>query len=173
SRGARTAPPLPGGPALDVVANLERRVARDAYPMPRLRPADDTGDLATASVPNTATSVASIVGANSIFALDADAQEGDAAASDETDDTPATATGGWKIQIAASPSQQSAEELLDRALAKAGKVLANASPYTEAVESGKTTLYRARFAGFSNREAARTACAYLAKQDFDCLAISN
>jgi len=81
--------------------------------------------------------------------------------------------GGWKIQLAASPNRQSAEELLDRALAKGGAILADASPYTEPVEAGNATLYRARFAGFPDKEAARSACAYLTKQKFNCLAIAD
>jgi D-alanyl-D-alanine carboxypeptidase len=174
SRGSRTAAIVPGGPAVETVANVELRVTRHAYPTPRLRPADDSGGATMASVADVTTaSVPDVAGANSIFALDANAQEGDTATGDETADAPALTPGGWKIQIAASPSQQSAEELLDRALAKAGKVLANASPYTEPVRSGATTLYRARFAGFRNQDAARSACAYLASQKFNCLAISN
>jgi hypothetical protein len=58
-------------------------------------------------------------------------------------------------------------------MAKGSKVLAHASPYTEPVKSGSSTLYRARFAGFASKEAARSACAYLTKQKFNCLAIAN
>jgi D-alanyl-D-alanine carboxypeptidase len=118
--------------------------------------------------------VADLVGANSVFALEA-TDEGDAAVGDEVAAAvpPALAPKGWRIQIAASPSQSSAEDILDRALAKGSKVLAKASPYTEPVQSGSTTLYRARFAGFANKEAARSACVYLAKQKFDCMAVAN
>ena len=35
------------------------------------------------------------------------------------------------------------------------------------------TLYRARFAGFSSKEAARSACTYLSGQKISCLAVSN
>ena len=80
---------------------------------------------------------------------------------------------GWRIQIAAAPTQAGAEDILDRALAKGAKVLAKAAPYTEPVQTGDITLYRARFAGFTSKEAARAACAYLAKQKFSCLAVSN
>ena len=53
-------------------------------------------------------------------------------------------------------------------------MLGKASPYTEpVVVSGKTTLYRARFAGFADKNEARAACAYLTRRDFDCLAISD
>jgi hypothetical protein len=80
---------------------------------------------------------------------------------------------GWKIQLAATPSQSSAEAVLNRAAAKAGTVLARVAPYTEPVTKGGTTLYRARFGGFASKEVARAACSYLSKRDFSCLAISD
>ncbi len=124
-------------------------------------------------------SVASLIGANSLFALDAtdvaDTGEGDTNAEDDvTDSTPPAATKtGWRIQIAAAPTQAGAEDILDRALAKGGKVLASAAPYTEPVTRGNDTLYRARFSGFASKDAARAACAFLAKQSFSCLAVSD
>ena len=86
---------------------------------------------------------------------------------------PAPVITGWKIQLAATPTQSSAEDILDRALSGGASVLGKASPYTEPVVRGETTLYRARFAGFAGKNEARAACAYLAKRDFDCLAISD
>ncbi len=141
-----------------------------------------TPDLATAFAP---TSIANVIGANSIFALEAlefVEQEGDAAiVEDEVvsavtpPPTPAVeiTVSGWKIQLAATPTQESAEALLDRARAKAPTLLAGVSPYTEPVEAGSAILYRARFGGFDSKEAARAACAQLSKQNFNCLAISN
>jgi D-alanyl-D-alanine carboxypeptidase len=117
-----------------------------------------------------------LAGAYSIFALDA-VEQGDT--SDDDDETssivaPTTkAASGWKIQLAASPSQSQAEDILDRALGQAARVLRDASPYTEPVVSGNTKLYRARFAGFHDKAAARAACAYLSKRDFKCLTISD
>ena len=78
---------------------------------------------------------------------------------------------GWKIQIAAAPSEDGAREMLDRAKSKGGKVLADATPSVEPVAKGQSTLYRARFAGFDNKDQARAACAYLTKRDVSCLAI--
>lgn len=80
---------------------------------------------------------------------------------------------GWKIQIGALPSQDAANAVLARAMGAAPRVLASASAYTEPVARGSATLYRARFAGFSNKEAARAACAQLERKSFDCLAISD
>lgn len=101
-------------------------------------------------------------------------EEGDIGGNDESvDATPPDAHTGWRIQIAAAPTQAGAEDMLDRALAKAGKVLAHASPYTEPAKSGGGTIYRARFAGFKTKEAARTACTYLVRRKFSCLAVGS
>ena len=86
---------------------------------------------------------------------------------------PAAAAKGWKIQLAATPTEAAAQALLDSARDKAPKLLAKASPYTEPVVKNSVTLYRARFAGFATKQAARDACDALAKQKFTCLALSN
>jgi D-alanyl-D-alanine carboxypeptidase len=132
-----------------------------------------------AAKPPVPTTVASLIGANSIFALDAvdsddDTAEGDTNAGDDAADVaPAPSKAGWRIQIAAAPTQAGAEDILDRALAKGGKILASAAPYTEPVERNGSTLYRARFSGFASKESARAACDFLAKQSFSCLAVSD
>jgi D-alanyl-D-alanine carboxypeptidase len=189
----RTARVIAGGPFIAAPENDAIAVAVSAAPpMPRPRPVDATEQTDTVIAaagdpidlkPGTDTksvfanaSVASVIGANSVFALDAtDTEEGDTDAGDEVADVapPARVIKGWRIQIAASPTQASAEEILDRALAKGAKILAHAAPYTEPVKSGSTTLYRARFAGFASKDAARDACTYLVKQKFSCLAVAN
>lgn len=83
------------------------------------------------------------------------------------------ASGGWQVQIAATPSAQAAKDLLSSAKSKAGNALANASPYTEAVGKGSNTVYRARFTGFSSRDDATSACAALKRKDFDCMMLPN
>jgi D-alanyl-D-alanine carboxypeptidase len=190
SRGARTAKAIPGmakGGATIAVAS-----ATAVPPLPRTRPDNDADQVTTSSIGSAddiaeassaplalapTMSIASLVGANSIFALDAAAtEEGDTDPGDETADAPpprSLVMSGWRIQLAATPTQSAAEDLLDRALAKGSAVLAHASPYTEAVKAGNTTLYRARFAGFSDKESARNACAYLTRQKFNCLAVAN
>ncbi|HEX9568936.1 MAG TPA: D-alanyl-D-alanine carboxypeptidase, partial [Rhodospirillales bacterium] len=210
SRGQRTAPLIARGPGVPMTGAVNVRVALADYPMPRLRPtttvvvadgaplpiappaepaappvAQAAAPAVPAELPETAAafasaSVAQIIGANSIFALEAIEeleQQGDAGGLEEDIEAaapaPATAMSGWKIQIAATPTQTSAEELLESARAKAGQVLADATPYTEPVEAGNATLYRARFGGFADKETARAACTYLTKKNFNCLAISN
>jgi hypothetical protein len=155
-------------------------VAVEPMPAPIRRPetiaAVPTAPAQPASPAPAPNSMASLLaGANSIFALDA-VEQGDT--SDEEDETssivaPTKAMTGWKIQLAASPTQSQAEDILDRALGQASKVLRTASPYTEPVVSGNTKLYRARFAGFHDKAAARAACDYLSRRAFKCLTISD
>jgi D-alanyl-D-alanine carboxypeptidase len=80
---------------------------------------------------------------------------------------------GWKIQLGASPSRNGAESIIDKAKSKAPKLLAGLTSYTEPVVKGSTTLYRARFGGFADKDAARQACVSLTKQDFSCLALGE
>lgn len=83
------------------------------------------------------------------------------------------ATGRWQVQIAATPTAQAAKDLLSAAQSKAGNALANASPYTEAVGKGSSTVYRARFVGFDSRDEANSACAALKRNDFNCLLLPH
>ncbi|MCC6983409.1 MAG: D-alanyl-D-alanine carboxypeptidase [Bauldia sp.] len=77
----------------------------------------------------------------------------------------------WKIQIGAMPNQGSATATLERARQAAPTVLASVTPYTEPVPRNGETLYRARFAGFIDQNAAQAACAVLVREDFACLAV--
>jgi D-alanyl-D-alanine carboxypeptidase len=79
---------------------------------------------------------------------------------------------GWVIQVGAYPAESEAKERLALAKSKASRLLASASPFTEPVQKGETTLYRARFAGFE-REQAEAACKFLKRNDVDCLAVRN
>jgi D-alanyl-D-alanine carboxypeptidase (penicillin-binding protein 5/6) len=113
-----------------------------------------------------------IIGADSGFSLPPIGQ-GDVTYKGEPATTPDAASAGWKIQLTAAPSRSAAEDVLDRALSMAQSILASAKPYTEPVVSGKQTLYRARFSGFATEQAATTACDYLVKRNFACVATSN
>jgi D-alanyl-D-alanine carboxypeptidase len=79
---------------------------------------------------------------------------------------------GWVIQVGAYPAESEAKERLALAKSKASRLLASASPFTETVQRGETTLYRARFAGLE-REQAEAACKFLKRNDVDCLAMKN
>jgi D-alanyl-D-alanine carboxypeptidase len=80
---------------------------------------------------------------------------------------------GWQIQIGATPSQDQAEALLERARSTAGNVLADVDNHMETVEKNGETLYRARFAGFDSKDDAWAACNRLKKKKFACIAIAN
>lgn len=83
------------------------------------------------------------------------------------------ANGEWQIQISAAPSDDAARALLALAKAEGGAALKTASPYTEAVGSGSSKVYRARFVGFQSRDAATSACDALKKRSYDCMLLPD
>ena len=80
---------------------------------------------------------------------------------------------GWIIQIGAFDIERDAQRQLTTAHAKAGPVLDNADPYTEVVMKGDKTLYRARFAGFQQKDQAEAVCKQLKLSNIDCITIKN
>ncbi len=148
-------------PAAAAPAPVEM-VASAGAPVPRARPGADPGDTGSVAVAE-ATPIAEL-----------NSEEGDGGDDAVGTDQPASSAmvpAGWKIQIAAAPTQAGATAILSNAVAQAPKLLAKASGYTEPVSKGSITLYRARFGGFASKDAARNACAALAKQKFSCLAL--
>jgi D-alanyl-D-alanine carboxypeptidase len=79
---------------------------------------------------------------------------------------------GWIIQVGAYPAESEAKERLSAVQSKASRLLASADAFTEPVQKGDTTLYRARFAGL-DKEQAEAACKFLKRNAVDCLAIRN
>jgi D-alanyl-D-alanine carboxypeptidase len=88
-------------------------------------------------------------------------------------DARAPVDSGWQIQIGAVPTQEGAQALLEKAKASMGAMLAERRPLTIEIKRNGTTLYRARFAGFSDKEAARSACNQLKSKSLDCLAVPS
>lgn len=86
---------------------------------------------------------------------------------------PADVASSWVVQIAATPVQATALDMLSEAQRRVGSALAAAQPFTQAVGSGNQTLYRARFAGFSNKAEANAACDALKSRAYACYAIAN
>ena len=76
---------------------------------------------------------------------------------------------GWVIQLGATADADKANDILNQAKSKSRSTLAKASPFTEKVTKGGTTLYRARFSGF-DPDSAQAACKTLKKQGFSCFA---
>ena len=76
------------------------------------------------------------------------------------------------IQVGAYPAEQTAKQRLSAVKSKASKMLSGADPFTEPVEKGGTTYYRARFAGL-DKDKAEAACKYLKRNDMECVTIKN
>jgi len=85
---------------------------------------------------------------------------------------PAAARTGWMIQIGATDDAVKASELLARAKARKLTALGDAQPFTEKVQKGAETLYRARFAGL-DADDAEAACKSLRRTGFACFATKN
>lgn len=83
----------------------------------------------------------------------------------------AEAEPGWQVQIAATETEGQAITMLKDAKARTGSALRGRVPYTEPVESGGQTLYRARFVGFDTKTAAWNACKTLKRAKYACFAI--
>jgi D-alanyl-D-alanine carboxypeptidase len=79
---------------------------------------------------------------------------------------------GWLIQVGAYHGEQEAKQRLSAAQNKASKILTGADPFTETIDKGGTTYYRARFAGL-DKDKAEAACKYLKRNDFDCVTLKN
>lgn len=133
--------PLPR--ARDVAA-----AAAEGKRIPQIRP----DEIVTASVTRTASASVPEIGSADDY--------------DKTD-----LPDGWQIQIGAVPSEDAANILLGNAMNVGTSYLRGKVPFTEPVISRGQTLHRARFAGFTNKNAARKACNYLETKDFACLAL--
>jgi D-alanyl-D-alanine carboxypeptidase len=80
------------------------------------------------------------------------------------------AMSGWVIQIGVSPNEKMANDLLQSAQDKGGKVLRSAKPFTVAFSNNGEQIYRARFGGFDDQKAAVNACNALKKKGVGCWA---
>ncbi len=79
---------------------------------------------------------------------------------------------GWMIQIGAAEDAGKANELLSRARSQLQGFPATARAFTEKVQKGNATLYRARFAGLEEASA-QSACKTLKRSGFDCFTTKN
>ena len=85
-------------------------------------------------------------------------------------ETSSTSPDGWVIQVASLPSEAEARQFLDRTRSQAGGILTGAVPFTQTFEKGGTLYYRARFGGFTSKNAAWNACGALKRHDIACYA---
>jgi D-alanyl-D-alanine carboxypeptidase len=79
---------------------------------------------------------------------------------------------GWIVQIGAAPSENGANSLLRDAASSINK-LSGFTPYVERFEKNGQVFFRARFAGFGDREAAKAMCNELKKVKMSCLAMQS
>lgn len=79
---------------------------------------------------------------------------------------------GWMIQIGATDDQEKANQLLVRARSQLQGFPATAKAFTEKVQRGNETLYRARFAGLEE-DTAQSACKALKRSGFSCFTTKN
>ena len=80
--------------------------------------------------------------------------------------------GGVMIQIGATPTVAEANGLLARARSQSHGTLAGASSFTEKLQKGHGTLFRARFAGLTP-DAADAACRALKRSGVSCFTTKN
>lgn len=77
---------------------------------------------------------------------------------------------GWVIQIASLPTESEALAYLSKAQQNARPVVGNRTPFVEVFQKGSSTFHRARFAGFSSKSEAWSACSAIKKYNYDCIA---
>jgi D-alanyl-D-alanine carboxypeptidase len=79
---------------------------------------------------------------------------------------------GVEIQIGATDDADQAKSLLAKAKTHGADALARATPFTQKVEKGGATLWRARFAGLDETQA-EVACRQLKRSGFACFTIRD
>ncbi len=89
-----------------------------------------------------------------------------------TSENSAKTHSGWMIQVGAFDDEKEARQRLDTVQDKIKSVLGKADPFTEKVDHGKKTFYRARFAGLE-KDQAEAACKHLKHSDIPCMLLKN
>jgi D-alanyl-D-alanine carboxypeptidase len=85
---------------------------------------------------------------------------------------PQPAGSGWVVQIGATPTENGASTLLSDATGSISG-LGGFQPYIERFEKNGQVFYRARFAGFGDRDDATAMCDQLKKVKMSCLAVQG
>src|SRR5581483_11207825 len=148
--------PTSGSPSQGAVATASRKTAAP-------EPAQDSIVVASAEPPAVATSSKT------------EPPKVDLSREEPVTAPPATsrhANGGWLIQVGAYEEEREAKEHLNAAQLKIPGILASADPFTERVQKGQKTYYRARFVGL-DKPAAEAACKLLKRSEMECLAVKN
>ena len=80
--------------------------------------------------------------------------------------------GRWIVQIGAAPNETGANTLLSDATGKIGK-LSSFEPFVQRFDKDGQTFFRARFGGFSDKDAANDMCKQLKQAKMSCLAMQS
>ncbi|HEY1748795.1 MAG TPA: D-alanyl-D-alanine carboxypeptidase [Xanthobacteraceae bacterium] len=148
--------PTSGSPAQGGMATANRRIAAT-------EPAQDSIVVASTEPPVVATT------------LKTEPPKTDLAREEPVSVPPSTsphARGGWLIQVGAYEAESEARQHLNAAQLKIPGILASADPFTERVQKGEKTYYRARFVGL-DKPAAEAACKLLKRSEIECMAVKN
>jgi D-alanyl-D-alanine carboxypeptidase len=156
---ARSTAETPSGDVVVAAAGVELPKGASA-PVPESRPGSQPELTAFAATPEPAAAPA-------VQAIDETITASLGAAPE------AASASGWMVQIAAADSANGANDLLEKARAKASRALANAIDYVEPTKKNGQTLHRARFAGFKSQDAAVNACQELKKKKVSCFAVEG
>ncbi len=85
---------------------------------------------------------------------------------------PSALPDGWIVQIGAAPSETGANTLLSDATGKIG-ALTGFAAFIQRFEKDGQTFFRARFGGFSGKDAANEMCKQLKQAKMSCLAMQS
>ncbi|MEO6013660.1 MAG: D-alanyl-D-alanine carboxypeptidase [Devosia sp.] len=85
---------------------------------------------------------------------------------------PAALPNGWIVQIGAAPSETGANTLLSDAAGKVGS-LTSFDGFVQRIDKDGQTFFRARFGGFSGKDAANQMCKQLKQAKMSCLAMQS
>jgi D-alanyl-D-alanine carboxypeptidase len=137
-------------------------------PSAPLLPPVGIGDAGEAVDPMTSGSV----GAQAVAVIEQPQPEPIVVAEAVTEPAAAPPPDGWVVQIGAAPTEHGATNLLTDAAGSISQ-LGSFQPYVERFEKNGQTFYRARFAGFGDRDAATAMCNELKKAKMSCLAMQS
>ena len=167
-RGNLVAQPRTISPTRPVVASTGRiELPTKGAPTPDARPVDNIDPVYTDKIVVAAAPVPQPTSA--VRAAENQIAEGDV----DMVETASTVPNGWVVQVASLLSEAEARSFLDRTSRAAGGILANATPFTEKFDNKGTLYWRARYAGFSSKNAARGACNALKARDIACYAVQQ
>jgi D-alanyl-D-alanine carboxypeptidase len=165
SIGAQPAVIAPTGKVMRPPANVDTTSSISKSPEPVVRQADEPVVASTKNEARTAIAKTAVAKTEPVKT---ESMKTESVKAEPAKIATRTAS-GWVIQLGATDNEGKAREILNNARTKA-KSLSEASGFTEKVEKGGSTLFRARFAGFDDSKDANDTCSQLKRSGFSCFA---